>query len=328
MMKSTKKIKFLVCCLIFSNANLLWSSDITGQRLPEMSDEVYVKDVSGESIFVPDTYKNQVEKAKALDNDAKRVFLPDDQNEHIKSQLSKKDKLRSSQIQVSGTQENATEYIVSDKKREFESFVDQGSSFLNLQFFKNTFDYSSPNNAYAKTFKDSNDADFSGMVRVSGGSYFSRQLFEWGYLLGGGVAYSGGIGYFADNNISKEKINLWTLPVDAGLTMGLNPTEWLKLSAQFGPSMVMLIQHRSDLDRSDNRKRLRQWSPGYFAEASVLVSLGKFIPSLATNMYEDYAITQYYLGLSLRTQGFSNFKSDSIEISGTSLGLNLTFEYL
>ena len=71
-----------------------------------------------------------------------------------------------------------------------------------------------------------------------------------------------------------------------------------------------------------------QFSYGQFASAQFKVNLSGLSDNLAYDLFSESQITTLSLNLEARYQNYQNFQDTDLAISGTSLGLGFTFEFL
>ena len=216
---------------------------------------------------------------------------------------------------------------------------DKGDKNFSFMFFKDTFDYKNNAADFDRVFRgDSSNqvrATSSGhkyleaplMLRFSGHDLFYRGFFNFGWGMGLGLGYNGGKGRFTDGTVSQVNFSLWTIPVDFSLLMEFPIMPWIKLSLTGGPSVLGLIQNRSDLPDGNKRKTMNQMSTGYFAAAKVNIALSQMFPGVSYEFLSAYKITRYFLSIEGRTQNYSSFQSSDLEVSGSSLGAGFTFEF-
>lgn len=238
--------------------------------------------------------------------------------------------------QGSGDSKNFLEYKNSDLLKDMKDKGDKNFSFM---FYKDTFDYKNKGSDFDKVFRgDSSDqlrATDNGkkiveaplMLRFSGHELLYRGFFNLGLGAGLGVGYNGGKGRFTDGTVSQVNFSLWTIPVDLSAILEFPLMPWVKLSITGGPSVLGLMQNRSDLPDGNKRKSNRQMSPGYFAAAKVNIALSQLFPGSSHEFLSAYKITRYFLSIEGRTQSYTNFQSSDLEVSGSSLGAGFTFEF-
>ena len=144
---------------------------------------------------------------------------------------------------------------------------------------------------------------------------------------GAGLGFSTGRGIFVSGDRSDTTFKLWEIPVDIGLGLEIPFSSWFKISGTAGPSAMVLAQNRSDFERGEKGKRKYQISPGYFLNGQVKINLTGFNDETAHELFTSSHITNLYLNLEARMQSYKDFQDD-IDVTGTSLGIGFTFEYL
>lgn len=90
---------------------------------------------------------------------------------------------------------------------------------------------------------------------------------------------------------------------------------------------MVLYQNRNDFQQGEKGRNKTQISHGQFANAQFKINLSGFNSDTAYDLFTSSQITNLYLNIEARYQSYRNFQ-DEIKISGTSLGLGFTFEYL
>lgn len=227
-----------------------------------------------------------------------------------------------------GTFDKQENYIDIDKKHLAKDFRKLSAGAMNITFIKNDFDYQSKNDIINRTVG-------MGYKHIKGGAlYFRhddyivrRDLINAYWSLGAGVGYNSGKGIFVDGTRSDATFNLWEVPVDLGVGMEVPLYSWFKIAGTGGPSVLGLMQNRSDFQRGEDGKRKFQVSPGYFMNGQMKINLSGFSENMAYDLFTSSEITNLFLNLEVRHQSYSNFQDD-IKISGTSFGVGFTFEYL
>jgi hypothetical protein len=202
-----------------------------------------------------------------------------------------------------------------------------GTKYFSFVFLKDDFDYKSSNNSFERTYRDKH-SDTALILRLKGGRYITRgTAFDFSWRINIGVGRNGGKGRFVDGAGSDADFKLWTIPVDIGFALETSFWRLMKFGVSAGPSVMGIIQNRSDLEDGDKRKNIRQMSPGYFATGTLKLSLSEIFSSDGVGLLSAYSITNFHLIFDARIQSYSNFKSKDVSISGTSFGVGFAFEY-
>jgi hypothetical protein len=227
-----------------------------------------------------------------------------------------------------GTFEHQENYIEVDKSKMAKDFRKHSTGAMNLTFIKNDFSYQSNQDIINRTISTGAGSVKGGTLFLRHDSYISRsQLLNIHWALGGAVGYSQGKGFFINGERSDTTFKLWEVPIDAGIGLEIPIVGLAKLSGTAGPSLLGLVQDRSDFERGEKGKRKFQYSPGYFINAQAKINLSSFSDEMAYSLFTTSDITNMYMNLEMRYQSYSNFQ-DAITISGTSFGIGFTFEYL
>jgi hypothetical protein len=199
---------------------------------------------------------------------------------------------------------------------------------FSFSYLKDSFSYKDPNDIYQKTFKESTGSVQAGYLMFSSDYFLTRKLIDTTIGLNAGFGYQKGKGYFINSyNESDTVFQLWTIPIDLSAGVEIPFSGFLKASASAGPSIMGLLQTRNDREKGESYKRRRQISAGYFLEGKFQISLTDFFPKYGYSLFKDYDITKAFFDIQARVQNYNKFQ-DELEISGTSLGLGFTFEYL
>ena len=197
-----------------------------------------------------------------------------------------------------------------------------------FNYYKNTFDYKSPNDVINRTIGNGFQHGRFGPLTIKNDRYVFRTAFLNGfYALGAGVSFSRGKGLFIDGSQSSTTFKFWEIPLDAGLGVELPFGPWISLRAIGGGTIVGLYQSRDDYASDEKGKKRVQYGYGPFAEGNVRFNLSRLFPETAFEYFSQSEMTNISINASMRYQNYSRFKDD-ITISGTSFGLGFGFEFL
>lgn len=224
---------------------------------------------------------------------------------------------------------NTSEYKELDVKAHAREFYNLGDQTVNLAYYKNGFDYTSPNDVINRTISNGFQHGRFGPLLIRNDQYVFKTLVLNGfYAIGAGVTFSRGKGVFSDDNSeSSTTFKLWEIPADLGLGIEIPLGPWAKIQGVGGMSGVALYQSRDDYAEGENGKRRLQVGYGPFAEGSLRFNLSRIFPETAYDYFTSSELTNLTINASMRYQNYSNFKED-ITISGTSVGLGFGFEFL
>lgn len=227
-----------------------------------------------------------------------------------------------------GTFDGQENYIDLDKAKIAKDFRKASTGGINLSFVKNGYDYQSTNDIIQRTIGGGYKSIKGGALYVRNDAFFLKTEFlNLHWSVGSGVSYSSGKGIFVDGSRSDATFNLWEVPVDLGLGAEIPISSWFKASGTAGPSVLTMLQNRSDFERGEDGKRKFQFSPGYFASAQFKINLSGFNDEQAYELFTSSEITNLFMNIEIRHQNYENFKNE-IKVSGTSFGIGFTFEYL
>ena len=316
------KMKFSFFLVIIFLSDPCFSAD-EGQNIPDQikGDSYYqetLKKVEGDNAFMPDGAKN-IDISK----------YPDPQNNllddpHFYDKTFSKDAGHSLE-----SKNNNASQILEFKDADLGKEVHhQGKTTFSFGYFFDSNNVKDPKSIYNKTYKESTGSQESGSIHLSGDRTIYRSFFDAN--LGGnlGLSFSQGNARFATSQaLSNAKFTLWMIPIDLSAGVALPISHWAKLRLAGGPSAMVMMQTRSDKKTAEKFKRRRQIGTGYFLEGQFDFSLSSLIPSMGKQLLGEYGISQYYISAIVRAQKYSHFQDD-IEVSGSSLGILMTFEYL
>ncbi len=291
----------------------------------EIENSLENTEAKGDTPFVLGTDSGgSVENSKAQGVD----YIFDHGVKEVSDKVTPKKKYEDFGYTPPGSFDKQENYIDIDKKDISKDFRKISTGSMNITFIKNDFDYQSTNDIINRTVG-------AGYKHIKGGAlYFRhddylvrRDIINAYWSLGAGVGYNSGKGIFIDGTRSDATFNLWEVPVDLGVGMEVPIYHWFKIAGTGGPSVLGLMQNRSDYQRGEDGKRKFQVSPGYFVNGQMKINLTGFNDETAYDLFTSSQITNLYLNLEARHQSYTSFQDD-ISVSGTSFGIGFTFEYL
>jgi len=236
-------------------------------------------------------------------------------------------RLNQSGIQVLGEGARQTEFTSFENKQRLSEVNRKGKTAYGLRYIHDQFSYQDANDVFRRSFQEASGSVQGGLLMIGGERFLWRKYIDISAVGNIGVGYNKGPGIFLDGQTSRARFQLWTLPIDLGLGIGIPVGQWLTLHGSAGPSALGLIQTRSDRPRGDSEREKRQYSHGYFAEARVKFNLSRIFPKLGFDVYRDYDASNFYFDILARKHQYEYFKDDLI-ISGESLGIGFTFDFL
>ncbi|MBC7713463.1 MAG: hypothetical protein H7177_08995 [Rhizobacter sp.] len=242
--------------------------------------------------------------------------------------VSAKTKIQDMGYTPPGTFEKQENYIDLDKKKLTKEFRKASTGGINLSFIKDRYSYGSNNDIIDRTISTGSKSVKGGTLHIRNDSYIFKTAFlNFHWSVGGGIGFNSGKGFFVDNTRSDAVFKLWEFPLDAGFGLEIPVSTWFKLSGTAGPSVMTLLQDRSDYERGEVGKRKYQFSPGYFASMQFKINLMGFNDDAAYELFTSSEITNLFMNIEIRNESYSHF-ADPIKVSGTSFGIGFTFEYL
>jgi len=229
---------------------------------------------------------------------------------------------------ILGTDENLESVRTYSKDEVLRSVTNRSESIFSVSYIKDNYDYSDRSNIFTKTYENSTGSVKAGMLLVSIEKYIFKKGIEGTWGFGGGFGFNSGKGQFIDGSSSEAEFKLYTIPLDLVFGAYIPLGNFAKLALRGGPSAMGLYQNRNDFENKAKGKEKRQIGFGYFGEAKFQLSLTNIFRSAAFHLYSDYQISQAFFDIKIRLQDYGNFQDEDLAISGQSIGIGFTFEYL
>ncbi len=229
---------------------------------------------------------------------------------------------------ISGDKEIPQDHLIQANDRQlFKSTARTQSSSFSFYYVRDDFDVSDGRGIYNQTYVNDTSAVRGGTLMFSWEKTFLNSWVNLAWGLNAGVGLSQGTGRFVDGTVSDAKFSLWNLPLELGLSLELPVATWFDLYVEAGPGVLGLIQNRSDYERGADGKRRRQIGTGYYAEAKFKLSLSNIFRKTGFSFFSEYGVSNATLDFIARMQDYGNFQDD-ISITGQSIGVGFTFDYL
>jgi hypothetical protein len=333
MLLSGLKNLTLSLILFALNLSLVYAEDF-GIALPDQ-----LKDDSAiQKSFEVDKGKDDVNFVMGDRHDDLKLDEDDSQDEPLFAvpgktkepdlELSEKEKILSTGNEVPYTYEDSQELISFKNERIHEQIYNKAESSFSMSYIMDSYDISDNRGVFKESFIDAPGAQRGGSILLNFDEYFRRGTLNTFMGLGFGLGYSLGQGIFSSSSSeqSNAEFKLYSIPVDFRLGFDLVTGKLFRLSVAGGPSVMGLLQSRSDLEREDGDKYRRQISYGYFGNAKLQISLSALSSSRAFNMLSISDVTNMFFNLEARFQSYENFQ-DQLSITGASFGAGFTFEY-
>jgi hypothetical protein len=240
-----------------------------------------------------------------------------------------KKSLKDANQNILGSMDGKGHYLEHDIEKMTQDIALKGNYAIGINYFRDTYDYESPQNVFENTYRKGVHAHNIGTLQLVYDYFLSRkESSDFSLGINFGYGYNSGRGIFTQTrDESKAVFRLITLPLDFSVKYALRTSRWLKFGVSGGPSLMGLYQTRSDRETGESGKRRRQVGFGYFAQLSAKMSLSDIYPAFYYKLFDTFSITKVWFGIYGRHQNYSNFL-DEISISGNSLGIGFTFEYL
>lgn len=221
--------------------------------------------------------------------------------------------------------DNYLEFKTKDLLREANG---KGKSSFGFSFLKDSFDYDDSLNSFDTIFKEPSGTSQGGFLVLTSEYYFNRRYIDLFATFSGGVGLSYGQGIFIGGAIADSNFRLWKIPLDAGIGIGVPLGPWFSIVGSAGPSVLGLIQNRSDQARGSDKKERRQLSFGYYTQATFRWNLSPIFKEASLNMLREQKVSNFYLNVFARQNNYENFKQEDLIVSGQSIGLGFSFDFL
>ncbi len=203
---------------------------------------------------------------------------------------------------------------------------DSASESLSFSIFKDDYSYSDPTMMFEETFRDGDKSSMPFLLLLQFDYPMFNSWVDAGFSANFGLGYSSGRGVFSgDASESETRMNLWTLPMEVGAFVEFD-LKYIIFSISAGPSILGVIQNRSDFDHEDEGKNIRQVGYGYYGMGQIKFNLNRIFKKNAFDLFSSYQATRLTMNLEVRHVDYGNFKDD-IQISGDSFGLGFSFDF-
>ncbi|MGB0453729.1 MAG: hypothetical protein ACPGJV_08430 [Bacteriovoracaceae bacterium] len=203
----------------------------------------------------------------------------------------------------------------------------EGKSTFSFVYMTDNYDYQDRNDIFNRTFREGSNSLNLGTFFFNLKNRMNKTLY-YGFNLG--IGYNRGYGYFAPPiaEESTTEFKLWTIPMEFEVGLTLRPSKYVGISLGGAYGGMLLLQSRDDRKDTDASKDRRQVGHGYSANGALSFTLSSFFPSLGRDIYSLYKATRMSLDFYMRHQSYSTFSDTDIQISGSTYGMGITFEYL
>ena len=324
------RLIFVLLCILFSFSSILLAEDFGPKIVVESSglldddmDKTY-KDIKGTSEFLPGLEGDEYIGPKTKETTS--FSLPGMHGNPM--DVDKKKYIKDVDHTSLGSMDDKNyflEYKIGELIGEIEN---KGRSAMTFNYFKDTYDYEDSESVFDRTYRQDSRSHNIGTIQLGYDWFISRKYGDFSTGLNLGYGYNSGYGIFQTTKVrSKAEFKLITLPLDVSVKYASVIGRWFKIELSAGPSVMGLYQTRSDRDSGERGKRRRQIGTGYFGQGALKFSLSDLSPRDFYKLFDSFSITKVWFGVLARYQYFSNFQDD-ITISGNSLGIGLSFEYL
>jgi len=305
-----------------------------GIAIPDQlnADPMEVSEENDSSNFGNHLMDSNDEKYNSWDPSEKEDFAFSKNDQLKDKRVSEKEKALSKGIGTPFDLENKEQILKYSNREIFQKIYSSGEKSFSFSYIQDNYDVKDAANVFERSFNAENGTLRGGTLHLFFDNYLTKAFISpfWGG--GFGVGYSQGKGIFRQSTTQESNVSfqLFTVPLDFRLGMDIGRGEYFKLSVAAGPSVVGLLQSRSDKERDERGeggKYRRQVGYGYFGHAKAQISLSSIATGMAFKTYSQYDMTNMYLNLEARVQNYENFQDD-ISINGLSFGVGFSFEYL
>jgi hypothetical protein len=268
-------------------------------------------------------------QGKVGENSSPNIVMGTNTSKDLTIQDLDRKKLKDSGYVAPGTLGNEENYLELNKEKFTKEFRHKSTSAFNISYFSDSFQYQSEGDIINHTISEGYKHVKAGMIHIASEQYvYKTDVLNLFWVTGAGVSYNSGRGIFVNNTKSETTITLWEVPVDLGLGVEIPIYHWFKVSGSAGPSGMILNQNRNDFLNGEKGKSKYQFSYGEYASAQFKINLSGLSDNLAYDLFTESQITTLSMNLEARYENYKNFQDKSLAISGTSLGLGFTFEFL
>lgn len=325
------KIFIVLICLALGN--VLFADDMNqylGDQLEENSEYLSPIEDTENSPFL---YDKEIDKEYSSSESTKQTdspFVGQDkkiETTNLDEGVSKEEELRDKGQRPLGAYESRPTLLETSYDEQFRKFHQAGKTAFNLNYYVDSYQYAGKENVFTNTFENSSKSFQFGYLVLGMDRFFHRGAVDWSWGINAGISFKRGHGIFVDGTESDMYFTLWAVPIDFQLGMGLPLGRYFRLTTSLGPSVMGLLQTRSDKKSAEKYKRRRQVSYGYFGSASLKFAVSELFRSGTYKMFSQYDVTKYFINFDLRYHNYQNFQ-DEIGVSGLSFGGGFTFEYM
>jgi hypothetical protein len=234
-----------------------------------------------------------------------------------------------SQLPAGSAGNQTAEFESMDNMSRLNKLRDQANNGLSFSILYDNFNYGGQPGVYNQLFEGSNK-NLSNNLFFQGsyGLSFLKSFIHLSAGLNLGVSYKYGKGDFSDGQKSETTIAIWAVPIDAALYLQIPIGSVFRIEASAGPSLMTILQNRSDRDDGEKGKDLYQMSPGYFAGGKFKINWGNIFKSSALDLFNTSDVTNLFLNFDVRYETYNKFSDEYVKVDGISYGLGLSFEFL
>ena len=222
-----------------------------------------------------------------------------------------------------------SEFEGMDNFSRLEKLRDKAKNQIRLSVLLDNYNYGGPPGLYDQLFDQPNSNFMNQFLFLA--SYtntFVKSFFSLSWGLNAGFSYKKGTGKFENGSTSDTTIVLWVIPVDLPLVLQFPVGPIFNMEISAGPSLMTLLQNRSDRSEGESGQNVYQLSPGYFAGGSFKINSGKIFKDAGLAIFNSADVTNMFFNLDVRYESYNKFSDQSIKVDGVSFGIGLAFEFL
>lgn len=289
----------------------------------EVKDELALKKVEEEKVIHTDSYAGKVKEIDAPD------WIFGNNTNDLVNKAAPTNLYRNTGYLPPGTYERSDNFISLNKRQFAKEYINKSTSALNIAYINDSFKYNSDNDIIQKTIGEGDKHVQSGLLQIRSDHYiFKTFALNAFYGVGAGLSYNSGKGTFINGEKSEATFRLWEVPLDFGIGLEIPFYTWFKFCGIAGPSVMMLSQNRSDFGNNEKGKNKYQFGLGQFISAQFKMNLSVLSDNLAYDLFTSSQVTRLSLNLETRIVNYPKFQDPALTITGASLGVGFTFEFL
>ncbi|MCY4645158.1 MAG: hypothetical protein OXB88_11125 [Bacteriovoracales bacterium] len=297
--------------------------------------DVFAKSKSDFNQYIP-LEAPQVMYENGGDEEKMSYFLGNTVKEGDEIDLNEKQKLNLTGNTLIGEFSLSESYKKSKNRTILDNVVDKSSHRRTFFIIRDTFDYKSRSNNFSRIYRSPTKKNISIGFHIVDDRYYPKGWLRLFWGQGIGVGHNRGRGVFLgatdlnDSNsyMDRAQFSLYTIPLDLRLGIEISLGPHLAFEMLGGPSLLGIIERRSDRTDEDEDKYKRQFGVGYFGSANIKLMVSSFADKIGFKIYSQNWANRFSVNFKMRTHSYSGFKDEDLSIEGTSFGLGVTYDFL